>query len=249
MDKLDFYINWYNREEERKVSLDNSLNIPIGILTIIFAILFFLLKEFDFWNTTQLYIYLIIFLVGISFISALIVSLYLFKSYHNIFVGYEYKGIPYPSLLLNHEYELINYYESYKDHFPGITGEEKFKEYLINKIVELTDINSFNNDKKSEFLHKAKGYTGISLNALILAFIPFISNSVNKRSKTINEERFLNAELNDRINNLEFQLNYILTMSEKPLPPPPPPKPPSDRTIREGQIPLPPSKPSPSVRE
>jgi hypothetical protein len=94
MNKLQFLIDWYNREEERKSSAENSLNIPIGILTLLFAIQFFLIKDFDFnsckdWEKTCLLGFVIL-----STLASLGSVYYLFKSYHNFPNEYKYGGIP-----------------------------------------------------------------------------------------------------------------------------------------------------------
>ena len=52
MNDLEFYENWYDKEEQRRTSLENSLNIPIGILTVNFILQFYLIKEFDFKIST-----------------------------------------------------------------------------------------------------------------------------------------------------------------------------------------------------
>src|SRR5688572_23888316 len=136
MDKLQFLIDWYNKEEERKASVENSLNIPIGILTVLFAIQFYLIKDFDFescrsWERVALLTFVII-----SSLSSLGTGWYIFKSYHNFPSEYKYGGIPYPTQLIKHEKELIEFYKVNAVQFDNVAGEDKFKEYLENKLAE-----------------------------------------------------------------------------------------------------------------
>ena len=46
LNRIDFLKEWFYKEEERKNSLNDSLNIPIGILTGLIAIISYLFKEF-----------------------------------------------------------------------------------------------------------------------------------------------------------------------------------------------------------
>ena len=48
MNKIDFLKEWYYKEDERKDCLNNSLNIPIGILTAILAGLYFIVNKFNY---------------------------------------------------------------------------------------------------------------------------------------------------------------------------------------------------------
>lgn len=80
MDKLDFLIDWYKREEDRKNSLETSLNIPIGILTIVFAVHFFLVRDFDFASSSTLESGIFLTSIIISVIAALVTAYLVLKS-------------------------------------------------------------------------------------------------------------------------------------------------------------------------
>lgn len=183
MNKFEFFTQWYEREEERRISLESSLNIPIGILTLIYAIQFYLIKEFYFEGLTSWDAYFFVGLVVLSIVSSILTTYYLFKSYHNTFLGFEYKGLPYPTQLLTHEKKLVEYYGQHQAYYGGVTGTEKFEEYLTLKFAELLDWNAFNNDTKSRYLHLSKRYIFISILMLALSFIPFFMNSMSKPDK------------------------------------------------------------------
>jgi hypothetical protein len=176
VDKLQFLIDWYNREEERKSSVENSLNIPIGILTFLFAMQFYLIKEFDFGSCQIREKYWLLGSVSASFIASLIAGLYIFKSYRGIPKEYRYGGIPYPSQLLSYEKDLISFYKENSAQFQNVTGEEKFNEYLQNKLAEHIDKNTFNNDEKYRFLNISKTLMFAGVVTLLIAFIPFLVN-------------------------------------------------------------------------
>jgi hypothetical protein len=243
MNKLDFLIDWYNREEARRTALETSLNIPIGILTVLFAIHFYLFKEFEFQDSSSLEIIVLAGFVLISIISGLIASFFLLKSYHNLFNGFKYTGLPYATELFRHEKELLSYYEEHKDYYTETDGKKEFDGYLISKLAEHIDRNAFNNDKKSEYLHSSKKYLFISILTVVIAFIPFIYGSFGKTKKAQQVEIINLIPINERIKSLENQIIKLQKeMAEKQTPkaPPPPPTPPADRVIREGSNPTPP---------
>lgn len=61
MKNLNFLIDWYHKENERRDSINRALNIPIGILTGLFILFFFLLREFR-YEQESISILIIIFL-------------------------------------------------------------------------------------------------------------------------------------------------------------------------------------------
>lgn len=180
MTDLEFYLNWYNKEAERKMALDNALNIPIGILSVTIGADFYLLVHYNFAKSTFFMDTLILTTIGVSFIFSCIATYFLFVSYHGIFRSYTDKGFPIASELLKHKQELIEYYRQQASNFPNVSGEEKFEEYVITKLTEYIDRNVRNNDKKSESLHFAKGHILRALVCLVIAIIPFIINFLNK---------------------------------------------------------------------
>lgn len=178
MNKLDFWINWYNKEEERKHSLENSLNTPIGVLVLVFSALFFMFKEFDFENSSNTQSICLSIFAGISSLAIIIAAYFIIKAYYA--KNYLYKLLPSPTILLKHEKDLIDYYAENKDFFEGVDANDKFNEYLIETLANCIDVNSKNNDKKSNFIHLAKKYIFYSIIALGLGFIPFFYNSITK---------------------------------------------------------------------
>ncbi|MCZ8354108.1 MAG: hypothetical protein O9340_05200 [Cyclobacteriaceae bacterium] len=215
MDKLQFLIDWYNKEEDRKASVENSLNIPIGILTVLFAIQFYLVKDFDFvscrnWER----IFLLVFVIA-SALSSLATGWFIFKSYHKFPHEYKYGGIPYPTQLIKYEKELVEYYKENGSQFDNVSGESKFEEYLQNKLAEHIDKNSFNNDEKYRFLNISKRFIFLSIITIVIAFIPFLTNLLFRPPKPQQVEIINLDSLNKRIETLENILDHNLKENAK----------------------------------
>ena len=211
MNNLEFYLNWYNKEDERKISLENSLNIPIGIITIICILQFYLIKEFDYGISLMFEKVILILFVSISFIATLITTYYLLKSYHNIYKGFEYKGLPYPSQLLDYKDKLTSYYKEYKNNYPGIDVEKEYEKYLLNKYVTFIDQNAYNNDFRSKSLHSSKRYLFCAIFSIFIASVPFIHNFFKQPVKTYTIEFKNYNSIDNRLKKLE---NYV--QSTKP---------------------------------
>ncbi len=180
MTDLEFYLNWYDKEAERRTDLDNSLSIPIGLLTVTYGADFYLLVQYNFHCSSLLTNVFLVALIGVSFISSCITAFFLFDSYHHFFKGYTYKAFPFATELHKHKIDLVEYYQKYANSFPNTTGKEKFEEYLVLKLTEYLDRNAYINDKKSKAIHLAKGYILIAILSLVLAVVPFIINLFQK---------------------------------------------------------------------
>lgn len=180
MNDFDFYLNWYNKEAERKTALENALNIPIGILSVTIGANFYLLVHYNFTNSSCLLDILLGVMICVSFIFTCIATYFLFLSYHGIFKSYTDKGFPIASELRKHKKDLIEYYHREASSFPDISGENEFEEYVITKLTEYIDRNVRNNDKKSESLYLAKGHILRAIVFLVFALLPFLINFFQK---------------------------------------------------------------------
>jgi hypothetical protein len=176
MNDFEFYLNWYNKEAERKTALENSLNIPIGILTVTFGADYYLMVHYNFTSSSCILTSLLATMIGVSFVFSCIATYYLFVSYHGIFKGYLDKAFPFATELRKHKLDLIDYYQKQTANFPGISGEDKYEEYVIAKLTEYIDRNVRNNDKKAEALYRAKGHILRAIVCLVVALVPFILN-------------------------------------------------------------------------
>lgn len=180
MDRLTFLMDWYNKEHERQGSLTDSLNIPIGILTAIIAVIFYLLNQFTFQypHSSYLQILFIVFIAA-AIINWLCVVFYLFKSYNNLFVGYKYGALPLPSDLDAQYKKYQKYVEDYKAGLSTtITADSLFENELIQTLTIATTSNIKNNDAKAARLYTSKKHLFICLIFVIFSFIPFVINYI-----------------------------------------------------------------------
>jgi hypothetical protein len=245
MNQFEFYSKWFDKEDERKINLEASLNIPIGILSVLLTVIFYFVKEFDYKNCYEVEKIFFLIFIGLSSLAALITGYFLFKSYHNTFKGFTYRGLPFPEDVHRYSKDLNQYYNENKEYFDsvGITSETLFENYLLEKYTVLTTSNIFINDNKSQNLHKSKSSLFFSIVFLIFSFIPFIYNNFCKKTEPTKVEIVKMRDSDVNVNRLN-----IIPMSENekaPKMPPPPPPPPVDRVIKEGQIPMPTSNPAP----
>jgi hypothetical protein len=202
-DKLEFLIDWYKREEDRKNSLETSLNIPIGILTIVFAVHFFLVRDFDYTNSSILERGVFLTSIIISVIAALVTVYLVLKSYHNIESEYLYNGLPFPSQLFKYEKDLIDFYKENAADFGEVDGKEKFKEYLTEKFTEHIDRNAANNDNKSNFLHQSKRFIFVTLAFMVISFVPYLTNLFDRPAKPDQVEIINLQSISDRLELIE----------------------------------------------
>ncbi|MGI0106541.1 hypothetical protein [Salinimicrobium sp. WS361] len=207
MKNADFLIDWYHKENERKDSLNNSLNIPIGILTGLFILFFFLFKEFklekDFSLTLNIIFYIFLFLAIVAWI---VVVYNLFGSYNNFFKGYTYQALPYPTILEKHYADLELFCEENKDELDeNTTPETLYKDQFQDMLSGYLNVNINNNDLKASFLFTAKKYLIWCFILVLLSCFPFSYNY----QKHNNTEKINKIE----ISNLE-EILAILTLTK-----------------------------------
>lgn len=203
MSKLDFWINWYNKEEERKLSLENSLNIPIGVLVVVFSALWYLFNEFDFEHSTTFEKVSLVF-AGITFLTCAFAAYFIGRAYHTN--TYVYEALPIPQALLDHEKALIEYYKEHKEEYENVDVNAKFDYDLIQILAKCIDVNSANNDRKSHYIYQAKRYVLYSLVALGLGSVPFLTNSLKKPDQ-VYEVKHLNL-IQEELKTLNKNFEY-----------------------------------------
>lgn len=208
MKNLDFLIDWYHKENQRKDALNNSLNIPIGILTGLFILFFFFFKEFKIEENLNLTLNIIFYIFLFLAIVAWIIVVYnLFGSYNNFFKGYTYQAIPYPTLLETHYEELEQFYEENKNELDNdTTPETLYKEQFQDMLSGYLNVNINNNDLKASYLFIAKKYLIWCFILVLLSCFPF----------SYNYQKYNNTE---KINKIEIsnveEIRAILTSNKK----------------------------------
>lgn len=219
MNRLNFLIDWFHKENERQIAINDSLNIPIGILTGIFAMIFYMFTSFSFAQESN-------FILRISFISLIILSLifwiivvyFLFKSYNNLFHTYEYKAMPFPTELNIHYENLAVYVNENKGLLDdSITVNSLYDNQLIDMLSEYLNRNIENNDRKSSYLHIAKKYLLVCIISVIFCAVPFTIQFVLKKEiEQINKiETNTLPQTPERITNLNISTFKIDNYEQK----------------------------------
>lgn len=212
MDRLDFHNEWYNNELIRQEVLNESINIPVGILTAVFALYAFLVSGYNFDQGFDTFVcnFFIISLCS-SFFMWLCVLFNVSKSYNNHFRGYEYGYLPFAIDLDTYYLSLIAYVTSNSHLLPmGTTTESMFDSYLLESLQKSIDINAQNNSKKSSYLFLAKRWLLACIIFLLLSIIPFGINFLkfNKANK-VQEFSISNAsEIINKIESLKKDNNH-----------------------------------------
>ncbi|MFC4143504.1 hypothetical protein ACFSNA_02675 [Pedobacter mendelii] len=187
MDRLDFHNEWYNNELARQEVLNESVNIPVGILTAIFALYAFLLSGYNFDQGFGTFICEFFCIsLGLSLLAWLCVLFNISKSYNNHFKGYEYGYLPFAIDLDTYYLNLVSYVNTNLSMLPaGTSAESMFDEYLLKSLQNSIDINAQNNSKKSSHLFQAKRLLLACIIFLLISIIPFVINFLkfNKENK------------------------------------------------------------------
>jgi len=221
MDNLDFCKEHYFFEINRKHQLTSSLALPVGLLTVIGGVVVYYLKYISVSSDIISNIYNILLMVTLFFVGRTVY--YLIRSYHN----YTYSYIATPDELLDYHQELLNYHNNNCN-----KADEIFCKYLQNQYSKKASKNTWNNDSKSEFLHKANSNLIYSLIILLMCSIPYFYIT-NGNTKSVQQVELVG---------FEKLLHKRVTTVTRPTPTPPPPPP--GRDIKEG---VQPPRPTPSA--
>jgi len=135
--KFEYYKENYYRELNIKSEINNSLSLPIGIISGIIAGMFYLFSNFDFRYAGLLNAIFILFL-SLDFIFLIISIYYLIKAYSDFPKGYEYALLPDTNEIDLYETQLKTYYSDNK-----ILDKSKddVKEYILSQMIMNTGQN------------------------------------------------------------------------------------------------------------
>jgi len=169
MNNYAFYKEQYDKEIDRKLHLDNSINIPIGLITIIVGLIYFILKTYPFGVSDSISL---IIKVSMTFeILLLFISAYfLGKVYNNLFKGFRYKLLPFSLELKDYQNKLNEFNKQANEN-----DKEDFENYLINKFIDNSDNNGRINNKRNNNLYIAKTLIFITI---ILTLISVLISSL-----------------------------------------------------------------------
>lgn len=186
MDKFEFIKEWFYKEEERKDCLNNSLNIPIGILTAILAGIYYMASKYNYLEDDN-YLKISFMVLAFATIIFWLASIFfLIKSYNDFYKGYVYKAFPNANFV-NIEYQNLKPY--YKKNKKKLKREATLDSLVENNVelilVNCIERNTFNNDKKSAYLHSSKIQIMNCILALFLMSVFYSINYVNHQKEKV----------------------------------------------------------------
>lgn len=166
----EFYKNKFDRELSRRNDLDTAINNPVAGITIIVALISYILSTNNFkdWNCFDC---IFVFLIICTTITVLISLYYVFLSNNNLFKGFNYLNFGLLTEFRKTELELKEYNKT-------INEEERinFEEKIIEKIISYSDNHTEINDKRAYDLYLSRKYVVISF---IITIINLILVTIN----------------------------------------------------------------------
>lgn len=187
MELLDHYKDTYHRENERSKALQDSLSIPIGIISVLTTLLTFYLFNFDFKYKTWLSLWFLLSLAtGTLFLVLAGWRIYLAYNITSINPTVSYKLLPVAE-------EQRIYFDSVKAYYitqgeaediANISANKDFQSYLQDLYIEYGSNNNDVNATIYGFITTAKRNILISLVIFLLAVVPYGINYENKPSSS-----------------------------------------------------------------
>lgn len=169
MDEFEFYKELYYKELSRRNEILNSLNIPIGIISVSFSFLFYMVTTFKYNLEMFLSLIFVIFCILILF-SLILASYYLVKAFDDFPRGYQYSVLPFPAELKKWKTELVEFQKYSQSEF---NAEEHFNVYLINNLNKHATHNTYINDKRFELIYISKKYLILGLFFMFISLLPY----------------------------------------------------------------------------
>jgi hypothetical protein len=180
IDLREFYKDYYDKTLEWKDEINNSLSMPIGIITALIAALFYVLTNFDFQFSRSISIAFVsialtvVFLIGCS-------VYHLIRTLSDFHDGYSYAYIDNTDVLHQYYESLVQYYIA----LPGNTeassikhAKTKFSDHITQRLINCAYINQNNNNAKNLRRYKCHRFIIYSIIALCLLNIVFYVNFV-----------------------------------------------------------------------
>ncbi|TRO66786.1 hypothetical protein [Christiangramia sabulilitoris] len=155
MNDYSFYKSLYDRELNRRVHFDNSINLPVTILTLIVGLNYYYIKnigikdinEILFWDYSGFLLVSILFLTSLFF---------LIKSYNNLFRGFSYRNLATPSEIADFKNELDKYNDQ-------VDEKVSFESVIVEKLNQVSDNHILINDQRSIDLYRCKTFIILTL--------------------------------------------------------------------------------------
>lgn len=170
MNNLEFYKSIYDRELARRLELNDALNIPIGIIAILTAVLSYIITNISNCSDS-IFFWIILSFTGVAVILTFISIFFLALSYNNIFKGHDYRNLALTKEIRKYQADL----EKYNNQVTKNKNKLDFESILIDKLNYYTDIHILINDFRQIKLYYSKsliiGSTFCTLIALLLLIL------------------------------------------------------------------------------
>ena len=172
MDSYAFYKSLYDRELGRRTNLDNTVSLPVTLVTIIVAVNSYTFNgQQDIHKLSEITLrHCLLILIGFAL---LIVIFYIMRLFNNHFKGFAYRNFAYIADIVAYERKVFEY-----NQFPSIVNKIEFDKVVVSKLAEITDNHIKLNDNRSKDLQKAKTYLVTSLILTGFNYILLIFNHI-----------------------------------------------------------------------
>lgn len=163
MNDFEFYKYIYDRELNRRSKLDESINVIIGIISLLIGFISYFFSDEKYFKyiecNTPLWV-----LFSIAILCIAISIIFLVKSYNNYLRGFDYPNISYLKEIRKYQNKTIPEYNK------KIEDKKKinFEEDLIDRLIRIADANTKINDTRAFDLYISKTFI---ISTLIILFI------------------------------------------------------------------------------
>lgn len=225
MSLREFYQTHYFHEADRRDQINNSLTIPLGVISLVSGAFSVIAKEIDYpFNTSEI---IQLHFLGLTAVALILAAVFMGRAYW----GYGYAHMPRTEEIRQYGESLKKHYisQNYSEDDATKQADEETLQYIDSQYSVNTEQNAENNDIKSANLFKANGFTMASVVFLVISAAPYVINSIEEPNEV---QKVL-------ITNLK-ELPMTTPTSQTPKPqsqqqsaPPPKPTPPPSRVVRE----------------
>jgi hypothetical protein len=180
MSRLDLYKELYFKEVEKKDALNDSLNLPFGLISALLAVWFYYSVNYDYkFNSCIFYIFIIC--LFISLILLIVAVFFLLKSYINLFRDYRYSILPAVDEIDRYYVQLVEWYKENKGTVQDADNE--FEEYLVDIYRDASSNDSHENIRRSENFIFGKVFLYCSIVGLLITSLCFGYNYYKRDKK------------------------------------------------------------------
>ena len=163
---VDFYKELHNRELTRRKEIEDGINMPIALVTLMIGFISYLFQEHKEF-LIECYSKVLVFAIVLSL---LVSAFFIVMSFNNFLKGYEYEYLPKPKELFDYENNVSKFNTSVNE-----SEKENYEYYLKENFAQIADYNKKINDKRSEYLFYSKKAIIVALVfSLILIEYPFL---------------------------------------------------------------------------